>query len=338
MDGVARGGSRARAAATVGLLIGLVAAGAGAPSRSGASPSGPRLTAGSVAHDAVLPPGTNGNPVNRLDGVSCFGPSDCVAVGSGGNPPQFSQTVTEAWNGTSWAVVPSPSPGALANQLLGVSCTGPTFCVAAGSTASGFDYQSGGPATQTLVELWNGRSWSVMPSPNVADSIDQFAGVSCTSPTFCMAVGTWWPLDLPFQFKLLVASWNGTAWSILPADGPAEGGYLTGVDCVTAAACTAVGTSNFGETLVLSWDGHAWADAPSLPASRRPLLSVRAGFGAISRTCPAFLGITGWGRQGSNLRPRDYESPALTTELRPLRATVTERWAAGRPVVGSDEQ
>ena len=24
-----------------------------------------------------------------------------------------------------------------------------------------------------------------------------------------------------------------------------------------------------------------------------------------------------WGRQGSNLRPRDYESPALTTELRP---------------------
>jgi hypothetical protein len=25
-----------------------------------------------------------------------------------------------------------------------------------------------------------------------------------------------------------------------------------------------------------------------------------------------------WGRQGSNLRPRDYESPALTTELLPL--------------------
>jgi signal transduction histidine kinase len=27
--------------------------------------------------------------------------------------------------------------------------------------------------------------------------------------------------------------------------------------------------------------------------------------------------LTGWGRQGSNLRPRDYESPALTTELLP---------------------
>ena len=25
-----------------------------------------------------------------------------------------------------------------------------------------------------------------------------------------------------------------------------------------------------------------------------------------------------WARQGSNLRPKDYESPALTTELRAL--------------------
>ena len=31
-----------------------------------------------------------------------------------------------------------------------------------------------------------------------------------------------------------------------------------------------------------------------------------------------FVLVTWWGRQGSNLRPRDYESPALTTELRPL--------------------
>ena len=30
-----------------------------------------------------------------------------------------------------------------------------------------------------------------------------------------------------------------------------------------------------------------------------------------------------WARQGSNLRPKDYESPALTTELRALAATTT---------------
>ena len=36
------------------------------------------------------------------------------------------------------------------------------------------------------------------------------------------------------------------------------------------------------------------------------------------------VGLTWWGRQGSNLRPRDYESPALTTELLPRGATTRE--------------
>lgn len=36
--------------------------------------------------------------------------------------------------------------------------------------------------------------------------------------------------------------------------------------------------------------------------------------GPLSRTD---LRKQSWGREGSNLRPRDYESPALTTELRP---------------------
>jgi hypothetical protein len=41
-----------------------------------------------------------------------------------------------------------------------------------------------------------------------------------------------------------------------------------------------------------------------------------------------------WGRQGSNLRPRDYESPALTTELLPLELVflrATNRWPSVCP-------
>ena len=44
-------------------------------------------------------------------------------------------------------------------------------------------------------------------------------------------------------------------------------------------------------------------------------LSIRQGSGVV-------LPIL-WGRQGSNLRPRDYESPALTTELLPLAGVLT---------------
>ena len=36
-----------------------------------------------------------------------------------------------------------------------------------------------------------------------------------------------------------------------------------------------------------------------------------------------------WARQGSNLRPRDYESPALTTELRARRLILVERTWSG---------
>jgi hypothetical protein len=42
--------------------------------------------------------------------------------------------------------------------------------------------------------------------------------------------------------------------------------------------------------------------------------------------------VGGWGRKGSNLRPRDYESPALTTELRPLDVAQARR--ATRQSVG----
>ena len=36
---------------------------------------------------------------------------------------------------------------------------------------------------------------------------------------------------------------------------------------------------------------------------------------------PESVGLNRWARQGSNLRPRDYESPALTAELRALPGT-----------------
>jgi hypothetical protein len=68
------------------------------------------------------------------------------------------------------------------------------------------------------------------------------------------------------------------------------------------------------------------------------------GFGRSPRRCWAIVGLETsrigsekyplklwfhrWARQGSNLRPRDYESPALTTELRALPVTAVCRATA----------
>ena len=52
--------------------------------------------------------------------------------------------------------------------------------------------------------------------------------------------------------------------------------------------------------------------SPSRPVLRRPSRSD-----IDSAVLSALDHNFWWGRQGSNLRPRDYESPALTAELRP---------------------
>src|ERR1035438_10230708 len=90
---------------------------------------------------------------------------------------------------------------------------------------------------------------------------------------------------------------------------------------------------------------HRTSFADSQVPGRCPPTPVRLGRGCSLRTCRylsrhATFGAPGavlstsrtaiswWARQGSNLRPRDYESPALTTELRALPVTAVCRATA----------
>ena len=252
------GARLAKAAMASGLIGGLLVG--GSLTASATVPAGPghRSATDLTESHVVLGPGMSGNLTNRLDSVSCVSSTSCVAVGGGGNPPDSTQTLAEIWNGTSWAVVPSPDPSGYLNGLLGVSCTGSTFCMAVGSTAFEAS-QEGIPMNQTLAETWDGNAWSVVPSPGVPDSVNAFAGVSCTSPMSCVAVGTDWPLDATYKFKTLIESWNGSIWSVVANEGPPLGGYLSGVSCVSSTDCVAVGLNNSGDTLVMSWSGSTWS-------------------------------------------------------------------------------
>jgi hypothetical protein len=95
-----------------------------------------------------------------LGRVSCTGPAACMAVGGGVDQTGESGfTVAEAWNGTAWQLVRTPSPGATNNELRGVACTSPAACMAVGDT-TGFGNEL------TLAEAWNGTSWSVVKTPH----------------------------------------------------------------------------------------------------------------------------------------------------------------------------
>jgi hypothetical protein len=201
---------------------------------------------------------------NNLNGVSCPDQTHCTAVGAVEEGAD-QQTLIESWNGTTWSVVPSPSPSPTGNFLSGVSCSDQTHCMAVGSAQVGTNGQ------QTLIESWDGTSWSVVPSPDVATSTyEELFGVSCTGPTDCTAVGFF---DSDSGAETLVESWNGSAWSIVPSPNPTSipglyGDSLHAVSCTSSTACVAVGGNNtvsthFVQTLIESWDGASWSVVPS---------------------------------------------------------------------------
>jgi hypothetical protein len=158
----------------------------------------------------------------------------------------------------------------------------------------------------TLIEIWNGKHWSISRNPNPSGS-SRLLGVSCTSRSDCEAVG--FNLDNCTAHLSgssgLVERWDGHGWSVIPSPGGScDGTQLQAVSCSTASRCTAVGYhgDRFGDgTLVESWDGRRWSAVPSPnanPANNNELLGVSCAGG---RSCLAI----GWYQ-------RVFDGPELT--------------------------
>ncbi len=184
--------------------------------------------------------------------VACASATDCSAVGFAGSP---STTVIEHWNGTAWSMVPSPDPaGSTNSSLRGVSCPSSTRCFAVGG--AGFPTGS-----RTLVERWNGASWSIVPSPNPpsGDDIGAFlVHISCPTATSCLALG-----QDQFAEQPLVERWNASSWSIVARTSISAGSWeLAALACAAASTCFAVGYAD-GQSLIERWNGTSWSSSPS---------------------------------------------------------------------------
>ena len=142
-----------------------------------------------------------------LAAVSCTSAVACTAVGartdSFGNP---TATLAERWNGTSWTIQPTPNPaGAPGTALFGVSCTASMFCMAVGTS-----FDSSGFPTGLVAERWDGTRWQIQPVPAPSGAPGSFfAGVSCTPPSFCTAVGARTD-SASNPVGTLAERWNGT--------------------------------------------------------------------------------------------------------------------------------
>jgi hypothetical protein len=191
-----------------------------------------------------------------LNAVSCPSRSACFAVG-GSN----AGVLAEQWNGMKWTIQHSPTPaGETMSGLGGVSCTSPSFCMAAGaySTSS----SPSGPV-RPLTERWNGKRWMILPTPNPAGAVQTFlGGTSCTSPSACTTTG-----EQHFKngvVHTVAERWNGSSWHVQPTPNPPKVGFasLAGVACTGPTTCIAAGASDQG-TLAERWNGKRWTILPT---------------------------------------------------------------------------
>src|SRR5215472_5651482 len=201
-----------------------------------------------------------------LNTVACASASSCIAAGAYQDSSGAFQGLAERWNGTSWAIQPTPRlPGGMISLLIGVACTSATGCLAVGfSGPNGGNNQS--PAT--LAERWDGSTWRVQHTPNPPGAAaSNLNAASCVSRSACTAVGN--TSNSRVTSLTLAQRWNGHTWSIQRTPSPADGGNLTGVSCPSRSSCLAVGghANPFTEippgTLAERWNGTAWRIQPT---------------------------------------------------------------------------
>jgi hypothetical protein len=149
--------------------------------------------------------------INHLRGVAALAPNDVWAVGQTGWPtPDL--TLILHYDGTAWTQVDSPSPGSSQSVLEGM------VAVAADDIwAVGFQYVER-LGRRTLVEHWDGQSWTVVPSPNHQSGWSYMLSVAAGAPNDVWAAGfnnrggPWYPLAF---------HWDGSTWRMveLPESG-----------------------------------------------------------------------------------------------------------------------
>jgi hypothetical protein len=203
--------------------------------------------------NVIASPNPAGKPDVRLNGVAAISANDIWAVGHSGDPAYIPYlTLTEHWNGTSWSIISSPSPGTYnGNDLYAVAAVASNDVWAVGWYQSGQSGQEGGALTMH----WNGMNWTIVANP----SGNTLYGVTALASNNVWAVGS-----------QVILHWDGSAWSSVAFPQPGSGNptyyELRGVSATSASDIWAVGLkqwpSGYGyisAPVSYHWDGQSWS-------------------------------------------------------------------------------
>ena len=144
---------------------------------------------------------------------------------------------------------------------------------------------------QTLIETWNGTAWTISSSPNTSATQNNFLnGVSCTSPTACVAVGD---------------NYNGTHYQTLTLSAIGPGSYWL--------VASDGGIFNYGDARFFGSTGAIHLNKPVVGMAATPdglgYWLVATDGGIFNYGDAAFFGSTGslqleQARRGHGAHPR----------------------------------
>jgi hypothetical protein len=200
-----------------------------------------------------------------------------------------------------WTAAQAPLPPGAAGHgdLNAVACPSVTWCVAVGEYAD----SSGG--SLGLVLTGSGASWKAKtaPMPALGTANASLSSVACSSPSWCVAVGSY--TDSSGDTQGLLLTWTGTKWTparapLPPPDpgGDPDSGSLGSVACPSASSCIATGSygeyfagqgEREGRGLLLNWSGKSWTPTEA-PGTTSPV-------GAV--VCPSASSCTATGSFGN---------------------------------------
>jgi hypothetical protein len=201
---------------------------------------------------STTPTQPSGQTYDQFNSVTCASASDCWAVGFAG-PNALSNnflpnvmpnvagdsSFVEHWDGSAWTITAAPSaPSPSGTYLADVTCTSSVQCWAVGATMD-----TNGNPSATLVDQWDGTSWSTIPSPNPS-SAEILTDVTCLGPSQCWASGAQGVSSGQNQNgspSPMIESWNGSAWSVDPSPNVVAYGYLNSVACTSGSGCFSTG-------------------------------------------------------------------------------------------------
>jgi Phosphoesterase family len=209
---------------------------------------------------------------NVLAAVSAASFSDAWAVGTYYRCAScVLSTMAHHFDGIRWTAYPLPNVGAQENALLAVSMPSPNDAWAVGY------YVNGQFKQKTLVEHFDGREWSVVPSQDPGRLQNILYGVAAISDNDVWAVGE--AQNTNGSWRTLSEHWDGLSWSVVPAVDPGlNGNQFYAVKAIASDDVYAVGqradTRFPNRSLIEHWNGTAWHVVPGpadVSASALPL-------------------------------------------------------------------